>query len=109
MNSDSALANILEILVPTVVLVGLTATLLVSGLKGRWWTSVVGLVALVGGFSIGFGAFGIPEPSQEFQETPLFGVLNLAVFTSFYGGIALLIYCVTRPARPGSWWSRRSQ
>ena len=59
MDSDSALANILEVLVPMVALAILATPVVISALKGRWWLGVIGLVGFVGGFAVAFGMFGI--------------------------------------------------
>ncbi len=104
MDSDSALANILEILVPVIALAVLATPVVISGLKGRWWMGLVGLLGFVGGFAIMFGAFGVPEPSEEFQESAVFGVVNWALNIAFIGGLVLLIYGAARSPRPGSWW-----
>ncbi len=106
MDSDSALANILEILVPVIALAVLATPVVISGLKGRWWMGLVGLLGFVGGFVIMFGAFGVPEPSEEFQESAVFGVVNWALNIAFIGGLILLIYGAARSPRPGSWWDR---
>ena len=46
-DSDSAIANVLEILVPVIALVALATPMVISALKGRWWMGLVGLVGLV--------------------------------------------------------------
>ena len=107
MDSDTAIANVLEILVPTVAIAGVGAFVLVAWLKGRWWVGVVGAVGFVVGFVFAFGSFGIPEPSPAFPETFTFQVLNAIVVLVLYGGIAMLVFGVAKSARPGSWWDRR--
>ena len=67
---------------------------------------LVGVVGVVAGFIVLFGAFGVPEPSDEFQESAVFGVVNWGLFIAFIGGFVLLIYGAARSARPGSWWDR---
>lgn len=107
MGSDSALANVLEVLVPTIGVAGLVALIVIAWLKGRWWAGVVGAVGLVVGFSVAFGSFGIAEPSPAFQQTFTFQLLNGLVVILGIGGLALLVYGVAVAARPGSWWDRR--
>ena len=104
MDSDSALANILEVLVPMVALAILATPVVISALKGRWWLGVIGLVGFVGGFAVVFGMFGISEPSAEFQETIGFQITNAALNVALLGGILLLVFASMRRARPGSWW-----
>ena len=79
--------------------------MVVSILKGRWWIGVLGLIGFVGGFTVLFGSFGMPEPSEEFQDTVAFQISNAAINLAFLGGLLLLIYGAVRSARPGSWWA----
>lgn len=106
-DSDSPIANVLEVLVPVVTVMGLLIPIVVAVLKGRWWAGVLGVVAFVGAFVVVFGLFGIDEPPEEFQRTARFTMLNAALNVAGYGGLALMIYGVVRPARAGSWWARR--
>ena len=62
------------------------------------------MVGLVGGFVLGFGMFGVPEPSAEFQEPATFQVINAGINVALFGGLILLIFGAVRSARPGSWW-----
>lgn len=78
--------------------------MVISGLKGRWLTGVIGLMAIVAGFVVMFGASGIPEPSEEFQQTPAFSMVNVAVIASLIGGLVLPISGAARSAGPESWW-----
>jgi uncharacterized membrane protein HdeD (DUF308 family) len=107
MDSDSAVANVLEVLVPTIAVAGLVALVVIAWLKGCWWMGVVGAVGFVVGFSVAFGSFGISEPSPAFQETFTFQMLNAMVLVALFGGVALLVVGVAKSARPGSWWDRR--
>jgi len=50
MDSNSALANALEILVPAIVIAGLITLVVTAWMKGRWWMGVAGFVGVVGGF-----------------------------------------------------------
>lgn len=49
MDSDSVVANVLEIVVPVVAVALLVTPVVISVLKGRWWMGLVGLVGFVGG------------------------------------------------------------
>lgn len=106
MDSDSAIANVLEVLVPLIALGVLATPAVLSALKGRWWAGVLGVAGFVGGFVVAFGAFGTPEPSTEFQETAAFQVINAGINVALFGGLILLILSAVRSARPGSWWDR---
>lgn len=105
-DSDSALANVLEIAVPVVALAIIATPVVIASLKGRWWIGVVGLVAFVGGFAVMFGMFGIEEPSEEFQETVVFGIVNAALSVALLGGLVTLVVAAALRARPSSWWAR---
>lgn len=107
MDSDSALANVLEIVIPALGVALLVTVVVVPILKGRWWMGVVGLPSFIVGFVVGFGAFGVPEPSDEFQETALFGVLNVTLNVLFWGGATLLLLGAFLKPRPGSWWDHK--
>lgn len=72
MGSDSALANVLEVLVPTIGVAGLVALIVIAWLKGRWWAGVVGAVGLVVGFSVAFGSFGIADLLRPFSRPSRF-------------------------------------
>ena len=56
------------------------------------------------GGGVGFGMFGISEPSAEFQDTIRFQIANSALSVALFGGLLLL--ASVRHARPGSWWDR---
>jgi hypothetical protein len=44
----------------------LATPVVVSALKGSWWMGLVGVAGPVAGSVVGFGAFGLPEPSEGF-------------------------------------------
>ena len=106
MDSNAPLTNILEVVVPLIAIALIGTPVVISGLKGRWWMGVVGVVGVVGGFVVFFGAFGMTEPSAEFQETFAFQLMNVALNIAFIGGLALLIAGAMQTARPESWWDR---
>ena len=106
MDSNSPIANVLEIVVPVVAVALLLALVAIPALKGRWWAGVFGVAAFVVAFITGFGVFGFPEPSDDFQETLGFKLINVVGDVALYGGVALAVYGVARRARPGSWWDR---
>ena len=103
MDSNAPLTNILEVAVPLLAAAAVATPVVISGLKGRWWVGVVGLVAFVGGFWI---IFTTDPPSADFQETAAFEVLNVALNVAFAGGLILMVYGAARSARPESWWDR---
>lgn len=107
MDPDSPIANILEVVVPVVAIGVLLAPIVISTLKGRWWAGVLGVGAFVVAFITFFGLFRFPEPSDEFQQSLRFKLINAAGNVALYGGLALAVYGVARRARPGSWWDRR--
>lgn len=107
MDSESAFANVLEILVPTGAGAGLLALVSVAWLKGHWWMGVAGALVFIVGFVSVFGALGVGEPSPEFRETLVFQVLNVVLNAALYGGFFLMAYGAARSARTDSWWDRR--
>lgn len=105
-DSNSPIANILELVVPVLAVGVLLAPIVISTLKGRWWAGVLGVGALVVAVITGFGLFGFPEPSDDFQQTLRFKLINLAGNVALYGGLGLAVFGVARRARPSSWWDR---
>ena len=106
MDSNSPIANVLEIVVPVVAVALLLVLVAIPALKGRWWAGVFGVGAFVVAFITAFGVFGFPEPSDDFQETLGFKLINVVGNVALYGGAGLAVYGVARRARPGSWWDR---
>ncbi len=83
-----------------VILVGILA---VPVLRGRWWVVPIA-VASAASFAVVFTY----QPSESFQATTSFKLIEAALNVSLYAGLAALIYGVAAPAKPGSWWHRRN-
>jgi hypothetical protein len=105
-DSDSAVANVLELVVPVVALAVIATPVVIAALKGRWWIGVAGALLFISGFAVIFGVF-VGEPSAEFQETTTFKLTEGAVNVALYGGAFLLILGALLRPRAGSWWDRR--
>lgn len=108
MDSNSALANVFEIVVPAIAGALVVGSVVLAMLKGRVWMSVTAVVIVIAVFVVTFGAFGFPEPSAEFQATTGFTVLNVALNAAGAVGLVLWILAAALPARPGTWWARRA-
>ncbi|MDH3498712.1 MAG: hypothetical protein OEM97_01190 [Acidimicrobiia bacterium] len=107
MELSTAASRVVTIVTAALAAGVLATPVLISGLKGRWWIGLVGALAFLAGFAFIFGAFGVAEPSAEFQETFAFRLLNAGLSIALLGGVGLLLFGVMLPARPGSWQAQR--
>jgi hypothetical protein len=105
MDADSTLANVLEVALPLIAVAVVLAPVAVAALKGRW-LALAGAALAVGSAIIVFGAFGVGEPSQEFQNTTLFWIVEKLLNIAVVGGVGLVLFSAIRPARTGSLWQR---
>ena len=48
------------------------------------------------------------EPSESFQGTTTFKLIEAGLNVASYGGVAAIIYGIAAPAKPGSWWYKRN-
>ncbi len=87
-----------------IALAVLATPAVISALKGRWWMGVLGLVAVVGWLFVLFTF--TEDPSEEFQETAVFRILELLLQLALPGGLLLLVLGAALKPRPGSWWDR---
>ena len=102
MDADSVSANVLEVLLPILGLLLIATPVVVSVLKKRW----LGLIGAIVGVASAAVTF-VVEPSAEFQETLIFWTIEKALNVGLIAGIGLVLFSMVRPARDGSWWSRR--
>ncbi len=87
------------VVVGPLILLGLL-TLLVA--KGRWW-----LVPIVVAAAASFVVMFTTEPSESFQETTTFKLIETGLNVALFGGFGALAYGIAARAKPGSWWDRR--
>lgn len=80
------------------ILIGLLALVVA---KGRWWATLIA----IGGMAASFVVF-TTEPSESFQGTLAFKVIEAGLNVALCGGVAALIYGIAAPAKPESWWNR---
>lgn len=95
--------EVMAVVFPVVALVGFLGLCGVIVAKGRWWVVPI-MLAGVAGFFVVFTT----EPSQSFQETTMFTVIEAGLNLALYGGLGAFVYGIAGRPRPGSWWERRN-
>ena len=97
---DGGVGTLAALVILSVVLVGLLA---LPVAKGRWWVVPV-VVAAAASFFVVFTV----EPSESFQGTTTFKLIEVGLNVASYGGVAAIIYGIAAPAKPGSWSYKRN-
>ncbi|NNC92457.1 MAG: hypothetical protein HKN80_08170 [Acidimicrobiia bacterium] len=94
--------SVLTVLYAILVIGLLFALPAVAVSTGRWWVVLLGVASIASVYVI----FTV-EPSDSFQETTTFTVVEAGLSIALFTGAIAFIYGAAAEAKPGSWWARR--